>query len=89
MTDVMTMRSLSSRMSRGEGPRCLMQANDELVRLLAERALAEGLQPTGEGGLLAQLTKRLVHSGFESTFETHLPGSSCCATCYSEHVSIL
>ena len=36
--------------------------NDELVRLLAERARAEGLRLAGEGGLLSQLTKRVVES---------------------------
>ena len=37
--------------------------NDELVRLLAERARAEGLRLAGEGGLLSQLTKRVVEAG--------------------------
>jgi hypothetical protein len=31
--------------------------DEELVRQLTERARAEGLQLTGEGGLLQQLTK--------------------------------
>lgn len=40
-------------------------ADDELVRQLAERARAEGLRLTGEGGLLSQLTKVVVESGGE------------------------
>ena len=46
------------------GPRPALSdaTNDELVRLLAERARAEGLRLAGEGGLLSQLTKRVVES---------------------------
>jgi transposase-like protein len=47
-------------------------SNDELVRQLAERARAEGLQLTGEGGLLAQLTKRVVESALDGELDDHL-----------------
>ena len=36
--------------------------NDELVRQLTERARAEGLQLTGEGGLLQKLTKLVMEA---------------------------
>ena len=46
--------------------------NDELVRLLAERARAEGLRLAGEGGLLAQLTKRVVEAALDGELDDHL-----------------
>ncbi|MEU1280875.1 transposase, partial [Streptomyces sp. NPDC005805] len=36
--------------------------DDQLIDELVGRAQAEGLQLTGEGGLLQQLTKRLLES---------------------------
>jgi hypothetical protein len=39
--------------------------DEQLIARLAGRARAGGLQLTGEGGLLAQLTKRLVESALE------------------------
>ena len=47
-------------------------ASDELVRQLAERARAEGLRPTGEGGLLSQLTKVVVESALDGELDDHL-----------------
>ena len=47
-------------------------AADELVRQLAERARAEGLRLTGEGGLLSQLTKVVVESALEGELDDHL-----------------
>src|SRR5690349_17708335 len=47
-------------------------SNDELVRQLAERARAEGLQLTGAGGLLAELTKRVVESALDGELDDHL-----------------
>jgi putative transposase len=46
--------------------------NDELVRLLAERARAQGLKLAGEGGLLAALTKRVVETALEGELDDHL-----------------
>jgi putative transposase len=40
--------------------------DDRLIDELVGRAQAEGLQLTGEGGLLQQLTKRLLESALES-----------------------
>jgi hypothetical protein len=57
---------------RSRGSRSLSEAsNDELVRQLAERALAEGLQLTGEGGLLAELTERVVEAALEGELDAH------------------
>ena len=47
-------------------------ASDELVRQLAERARAEGLRLTGEGGLLSQLTKVVVESALDGELDDHL-----------------
>src|SRR6478752_6753861 len=44
-------------------------ASDELVRQLAERARAEGLRLTGEGGLLSQLTKVVVESALDGELD--------------------
>ena len=51
----------------------LLDAVDEqLIRQLADRARAEGLQLTGEGGLLSQLTKTVVESALEGELDDHL-----------------
>ena len=47
-------------------------AAEELVRELAERARAEGLRLTGEGGLVSQLTKVVVESALEGELDDHL-----------------
>src|SRR5688572_17200543 len=48
-------------------------ASDErLVAMLVDRARSEGLQPTGEGGLLQQLTKRVLESALEGEITDHL-----------------
>lgn len=44
----------------------------QLVDELVGRAQAEGLQLTGEGGLLQQLTKRLLESALEGEITDHL-----------------
>jgi putative transposase len=48
------------------------QLVEQLVEQLAERARSEGLQLTGEGGLLALLTKRVVESALEGEMDDHL-----------------
>lgn len=40
-------------------------ALEQLVAMLVDRARSEGLQLTGEGGLLRQLTKRVLESAPE------------------------
>ena len=46
--------------------------DEQLIARLAGRARAGGLQLTGEGGLLAQLTKRLVESALQGEITDHL-----------------
>ncbi|MFI9825807.1 IS256 family transposase, partial [Streptomyces sp. NPDC052013] len=46
--------------------------DDRFVEELVCRAQAEGLQLTGEGGLLQQLTKRLLESALEGEMTDHL-----------------
>ncbi|MDX2565430.1 transposase, partial [Streptomyces sp. TX20-6-3] len=46
--------------------------DDRLIVELVSRAQAEGLQLTGEGGLLQQLTKRLLESALEGEITDHL-----------------
>ena len=46
--------------------------DEELVRQLTERARADGLQLTGEGGLLQKLTKLVVESALDGEMDDHL-----------------
>jgi transposase-like protein len=46
--------------------------DEQLVAQLSERARAEGLRLTGQGGLLARLTKMVVESALEGEMEDHL-----------------
>ena len=46
--------------------------DEQLIAQLVGRARAGGLALTGEGGLLAQLTKRLVESALEGEITDHL-----------------
>jgi transposase-like protein len=46
--------------------------DDQLIDELVSRAQAGSLQPTGEGGLLQQLTKRLLESALEGEITDHL-----------------
>lgn len=46
--------------------------DEQLVRQLVARARAEGLTLTGEGGLLARLTKVVVESALEGEMDDHL-----------------
>jgi putative transposase len=45
---------------------------ERVVRELAEWARAGGLRMTGEGGLLARLTKRVFESAIEGEMDDHL-----------------
>jgi transposase-like protein len=47
-------------------------SDEQLVRQLAARARAEGLKLTGQGGLLARLTKVVVESALEGEMDDHL-----------------
>jgi putative transposase len=46
--------------------------DDQLIGQLVDRARAGGLQLTGEGGLLQQLTKRVLESALEGEITDHL-----------------
>jgi putative transposase len=54
----------------GEEP--LDCVDEQLIRQLADRARAEGLQLTGEGGLLSRLTKTVLESALEGELDDHL-----------------
>jgi putative transposase len=46
--------------------------DEQLIAQLADRARAGGLQLTGEGGLLARLTKTVMESALEGELDDHL-----------------
>jgi hypothetical protein len=73
MTDVMSTEVDTVSVTEPEMPPALADAVDEqLVGQLVERARASGLQLTGEGGLLQQLTKRVLESALEGEITDHL-----------------
>ncbi len=47
-------------------------SDEQLVAMLVDRARSDGLQLTGEGGLLQQLTKRVLESALEGEVTDHL-----------------
>jgi transposase-like protein len=69
VTDVKTFEAGDT---AGAGAGVLDAVDERLVEQLAERARSEGLQLTGEGGLLARLTKRVVESALEGEMDDHL-----------------
>ena len=46
--------------------------DEQLIAMLVDQARADGLQLTGEGGLLQQLTKRVLESALEGEITDHL-----------------
>jgi hypothetical protein len=46
--------------------------DEQLIAQLADRARSQGLQLTGEGGLLARLTKTVIESALEGELDDHL-----------------
>ncbi len=50
--------------------------DDRFLNELVARAQADGLQLTGEGGLLQQLTKRLLESALEGEMTDQPPMAS-------------
>ena len=46
--------------------------DQELARQLVDRAKAEGVKLTGPGGLLGDLTKRVLEAGLEGEMDAHL-----------------
>ncbi len=53
-------------------PQAATAVDNRLIDELVSRAQAEGLQLTGEGGLLQQLTKRVLESALEAEITEHL-----------------
>lgn len=47
-------------------------SDEQLIAMLVDRVRAEGLQLTGEGGLLQQLTKRVLESALEGEITDHV-----------------
>lgn len=48
------------------------RADEQLIAMLVDRARSEGLYLTGEGGLLQQLTKRVLESALKGEITDHL-----------------
>jgi putative transposase len=46
--------------------------DEQLISMLVDRARGEGLKLTGEGGLLQQLTKRVLESALEGEITDHV-----------------
>src|SRR5664279_3074073 len=65
MTDLKTDEAVTE-------PAELDAVDAQLVRQLADRARSEGLQLTGEGGLLGRLTKLVVESALDGEMDDHL-----------------
>jgi putative transposase len=66
VTDVKAVKGSSEAVAGG------LAALDEEIQLLADRARAEGLRLTGEGGLLGLLTKRVTEAALEGEMDDHL-----------------
>lgn len=47
-------------------------SDDQLIGMLVDRARTDGLQLTGESGLLQQLTKRVLESALEGEITDHV-----------------
>jgi transposase-like protein len=47
-------------------------SDEQLIAMLVDRARSEGLQLTGQGGLLQMLTKRVLESALEGEITDHL-----------------
>src|ERR1039457_2604695 len=58
--------------SQGQEQAELSAADEQVLRELAERARAGGLQMTGEGGLLGKLTKMVVEGALQGEMDDHL-----------------
>jgi putative transposase len=75
MTDVTPERAVDlDELAGGQpaGGGGLDAVDEQLIARLAGRAREGGLALTGEGGLFAQLTKRLVESALEGQITDHL-----------------
>ncbi|WUQ55761.1 IS256 family transposase [Streptomyces virginiae] len=70
MTDVtVSAESVAEVQPSGLAPDVL---DDQLISQLVDRAKADGIKLTGQGGLLQQLTKRILESALEGEITDHL-----------------
>jgi putative transposase len=69
MTDVIVSAEAVEEVKPAGAPDAL---DDQLISQLVDRAKANGIQLTGEGGLLQQLTKRILESALEGEITDHL-----------------
>lgn len=69
MTDVIVSADAVEEVAPAGAPDAL---DDQLISQLVDRAKADGIQLTGEGGLLQQLTKRILESALEREITDHL-----------------
>jgi len=69
MTEMMSRVEHTEDPNTAPGPDGL---DEQLISQLVDRAKAGGLQLTGEGGMLAQLTKRLLESALDGEITDHL-----------------
>jgi putative transposase len=69
MTDVTVSAEAVEEVAPAGAPDAL---DDQLISQLVDRAKADGIQLTGEGGLLQQLTKRILESALEGEITDHL-----------------
>src|ERR671921_648723 len=73
MTDVLTTVADTDAVAKRKPAQPDVEGVDaELVARLVEQARTAGLQLTGEGELLAQLTKRVLESALEGEITDHL-----------------
>src|SRR3954447_20222139 len=76
--EVTSMTEMMSRVEHTEdpnpttGPAGLDGLDEQLINQLVDRARTGGLQLTGEGGVLQQLTKRLLESALDGEITDHL-----------------
>ncbi len=93
MTDVIMDEKIVERPDM-QGMVRLDDLDEQLIGQLVDRARSEGLRLTGEDGLLAQLSKRIIESAAEGEMDVHLgyakhdpagpwPGSWPCALAYA------
>jgi hypothetical protein len=53
-------------------PNSFIPLDDQLISQLVDRAKVDGIKLTGEGGLLQQLTKKILESALEGEITDHL-----------------
>ena len=68
----MTMTAVPKTDAPAEQPGLDGVVDDELVARLAGQARARGVSLVGEGGLLQQLTKRVLEAALEGELDSHL-----------------